>query len=73
MPITEKVVSQNPVMVKCNDETCDKVYQWLTAGPQFSPGTPVSTTDKTDHYDITKVLLKVALSTTDLNLHFIIS
>jgi hypothetical protein len=28
----------------------------------FSPGTPVSSTNKTDRYDITEILLKVALS-----------
>jgi hypothetical protein len=29
----------------------------------FSPGTPVSSTNKTDRHDITKILLKVALNT----------
>jgi len=29
----------------------------------FSPGTPVSSTNKTDHHDITEILLKVALNT----------
>ena len=28
----------------------------------FSPGTPVSSTNKTDHQDITKILLKVAFN-----------
>jgi hypothetical protein len=28
----------------------------------FSPGTPVSSTNKTDRHDITEILLKVALS-----------
>jgi hypothetical protein len=28
----------------------------------FSPGTPVSTTNKTDRHDITEILLKVALN-----------
>ena len=41
----------------------DKLYQWLTAGRWFSPGTPVSFTNKTDHHDITEILLKVALNT----------
>jgi hypothetical protein len=27
----------------------------------FSPGTPVSSTNKTDHHDMTEILLKVAL------------
>ena len=29
----------------------------------FSPGTPVSSTNKTDHHDIPEILLKVALNT----------
>ena len=29
----------------------------------FFPGTPIFSTNKTDHYDITKILLKVALTT----------
>jgi hypothetical protein len=29
----------------------------------FSPGTPVYSTNKTDHHDITEILLKVALNT----------
>jgi hypothetical protein len=29
----------------------------------FSPGVPVSSTNKTDRHDITEILLKVALST----------
>ena len=39
---------------------CGKVCQWLTAGQWFSPGTPVSSTNKTDHQDIAGLLLKVA-------------
>ena len=42
---------------------CDKVYQWLAAGRWFSQGTTVSSTNKTDHRDITEILLKVALNT----------
>ena len=42
---------------------CNKVCQWLTAGRWFSPGTPVSSTNKTDRADITEILLKVALNT----------
>jgi hypothetical protein len=33
----------------------------------MSPGTPVSSTNKTDHHDITKILLKVSLNTITLN------
>ena len=32
---------------------CDKVWQWLTTGRWFSPGTTVSSTNKNDHNDIT--------------------
>jgi hypothetical protein len=43
---------------------CDKVCQWLATGRWFSPGTPVSSTNKTDCHDITtEILLKVALNT----------
>ena len=34
---------------------CDKVYQWLAAGQWFSPDTLVSSTNKTDHHDITEI------------------
>ena len=44
-----------------NTTLCDKACQWLTAGLWFSPGTPVSSTNKTDRHDITEILLKVAL------------
>jgi hypothetical protein len=46
---------------------CDKVCQWLAAGLWFSPGTPVSSTNKTDCHDITEILLKVALHTINHN------
>jgi hypothetical protein len=35
----------------------------------FSPGTPVSTTNKTDRHDIAEILLKVALITITCNLY----
>jgi hypothetical protein len=41
---------------------CYKACQWLAAGQWFSPGTPVYSTNKTDCYDITEILLKVALN-----------
>jgi len=34
-------------------------------GAWFSPDTPISSTNKTDHHDITEILLKVALNTID--------
>jgi hypothetical protein len=40
---------------------CDKICQW------FSPGTPVSSTNKVDRHDITEMLFKVALNTINLN------
>jgi hypothetical protein len=42
---------------------CDKVCQWLATGQWFSPGTPVFSANKTDHHDITEILLKVVLNT----------
>jgi hypothetical protein len=42
---------------------CGKVCQWLSTGRWFSLGSPVSSTNKTDHQDITEILLKVALNT----------
>jgi hypothetical protein len=42
---------------------CDKVCQWLATGRWFSQGPPVSSTDKTDHHDLTEILFKVALNT----------
>jgi hypothetical protein len=33
------------------------------AGGWFSPGTPVSSTNKTDNHDIAALLLKVAINT----------
>jgi hypothetical protein len=45
---------------------CDQVCQWLAASQWFSLGTPVSSTSRIDHHNITKILLKVALSTITL-------
>jgi len=41
---------------------CDKVYQWLVTGWWFSPGTPVSSINKTDCHDKTEILLKMELT-----------
>ena len=46
---------------------CNNGCQWLPAGRWFLPGTPVFSTNKTGHHDITEVLLKVALSTKNQN------
>jgi hypothetical protein len=42
---------------------CDKVCQWLATGRLISPGTPVSSTNKTDRQDINEILLKMGLNT----------
>jgi hypothetical protein len=48
---------------------CDKVCQSLSEGLWFSPGTLVSSTNKTDRHDITeKYCFKVALNTITLTL-----
>jgi hypothetical protein len=39
----------------------EKVYQLLAHGRGFSPGTPASSTTKTDRHDLAEILLKVAL------------
>ena len=41
----------------------DKACQWLATGWWFSPGTPVSSPNKTYLHDITEILLKGALNT----------
>jgi len=49
------------IRVRCRT-LCDKVCQWLVTGRWFSPGPPVSSTNKTDRHVITEVLLEVALN-----------
>jgi hypothetical protein len=44
-----------------------KFCLWLATGWWFSSNPPVSSTNKTDRYDIAEILLKVALSTITLN------
>ena len=46
--------------------SCGNVCQWYKAGWCFSLGPPVSSTNKTDHLDMTEILLKVALNTITL-------
>jgi hypothetical protein len=50
VPLTTNIVSLNPARseVAVNTTLCDKVCQWLSTGRWFSPGTPVSFTNKTD-------------------------
>jgi hypothetical protein len=51
---TKDIATRN---VNTNLNLCDKVCLCLTAGRWFSPGTPVSYTNKTDRHDITEILL----------------
>ena len=44
----------------------NKVCQLLATVQWFPPGTPVSSTSKTDCLDITEILLKVSLNTITL-------
>ena len=62
VPITTKVVSSNPVRV-LDTTLCYKVNQWLATCRWFSPGIPVSSSNKTGRHDTTEILLKVALNT----------
>jgi hypothetical protein len=50
----------------------DNVYQLLTHGRWFSPGTPASSTTKTGRHDIAEKLLKVVLSTKNAITFFVI-
>ena len=65
VPITTNVVNLNTRSWRDVLDTtlCDKVCQWLATGRCFFPGTPVSSTNKTDRHDITEILIKVALDT----------
>ena len=40
----------------------DKVFLWLATARWFSPGPTVCSTNKTDHHDITEILLKRSVS-----------
>jgi hypothetical protein len=44
-----------------------KSCQWLATGQWFSPGPPFSSTNKTDFYYTTEILLKVALNNIQVN------
>ena len=48
---------------------CDKVCHWLATGQWFSLGTLVSSTNKTDRYNINEILLKVVLNIIILTLN----
>ena len=66
VPITTKVVSSNPVhdeVYSIQHYVIKFVSDLIATGQWFSPGTPVSSTNKTDCHNITVILLKVALNT----------
>ena len=65
MPIPTNVVSWNPVHgeVYSIQHYVIMFVSELRQVSGFSPDTPVSSTNKTDHNDITEILLKVALNT----------
>jgi hypothetical protein len=58
-----KLWVQTPFRQGVLDTTlCDKICQLLATGQWFSLDTLVFYTNKTDHHDITEILLKVALN-----------
>ena len=52
-----------PVCMIVDTALCYKGCQSLAAAQWFSPGTSISSTNKTDRHDIAETLLKVALNT----------
>ena len=63
-PISNSACQNDLVLL--DTTLCDKICHYLATGQLFSPGTPVSSTNKTDHHEITEILLKVALNTLTL-------
>jgi hypothetical protein len=65
VPNTTNIVSLNPThgeVYSIQHYVIKYVSDFCQAGQWFSPGTPVSSTNKTDHHNIAEILLKVALS-----------
>ena len=56
-------ITINTNIVSSNTTLCDKVCQLHATGRWLSPGTQVSSTNKTDGYDIAETLLTVVLNT----------
>ena len=63
MPTTTNVVSLNLDLEVYNIMWYSLSVTSLVTGRWFSPGPPVSSTNKTDCHDIAEILLKVALNT----------
>ena len=72
---TTNIMSSNSAQSKMYSDTtlCDKVCQLFAAGRWFPPGPPVSSANKIDRYDITEILLKVALNTNNSNFQMQVS
>jgi hypothetical protein len=70
VPITTKVVSSNPIQAICTQyqHYVIKFVSDLQQVDGFFPGTPISSTNKTDCHDKTEILLKVVLNITILTL-----
>jgi hypothetical protein len=69
MVVLSVIVSRHQPKVGCfTVHYISHGFQWLATGLWFSPGTPVSSTNKTDCYNITEILLKVALNNKNLTL-----
>ena len=60
--VTTMLLVRIPLRARCTTLRI-KFVSDLKAGRWVSPGTPVSSTNKTDRNDITEILLKVALNT----------
>ena len=60
--IATKVVSSNPA----HGEMYSMQHIEIKMVSDLRPGTPVSSTNKTDHHDIVEIVLKVALNTITL-------
>jgi hypothetical protein len=58
---TYTIVWRNTVSI-FNFPTILAICQWIVAGRWLCSGTPVSSINKTDHHDVTEILLKVALN-----------
>jgi hypothetical protein len=72
MPITTNVASLNPAHgeVVLDTTACDKVCQWLTTGRWFSPGSQISSTNTTEHHDVTEILMNtIAVNLINVHIH----
>ena len=63
MHVTTKAVSSNPVH---GEVYSIQHYVIKFVSDLFTPGTPVSSINKTDRRDITEILLRVALNTINI-------